>query len=87
MPMKKQDAVKLFGSTLSDLGKALGGKGRSAISQWPDDLTEDQINMVIGAAVRRGIYIPESILKNIQYNQQNLDHLQHKRRVTDHFDF
>jgi len=84
MPMKKQDAVKLFGSTLSDLGNALGGKGRSAISQWPDDLKEDQINMVIGAAVRRGIYIPERILKNIQCDSQNLEHLQRKRRATDY---
>jgi hypothetical protein len=40
----------------------LGGKGKSAISQWPDVLSEDQKNMVIGVAVRRRIKIPESLL-------------------------
>lgn len=61
--MKKKEAIKLFGSTLTDLGNALGGKGKSAISQWPDELTEDQKNMVIGAAVRKGIEVPEPLLK------------------------
>jgi UTP--glucose-1-phosphate uridylyltransferase len=61
--MKKKDAIKLFGSTLTDLGNALGGKGKSAISQWPEELTEDQKNMVIGAAVRKGIKVPKSLLK------------------------
>jgi len=61
--MKKQDAVNLFGKTLKELGVALGGKGKSAISQWPDVLTEDQKNMVIGAAVRRGIDVPKELLK------------------------
>lgn len=61
--MKKQDAIKLFGKTLQDLGNALGGKGRSAISQWNDDLSEDQKNMVIGAAIRKGIQVPEHLLK------------------------
>lgn len=61
--MKKTDAIKLFGSTLTDLGNALGGRTKSAISQWKDDLTEDQKNMVIGAAVRKGIHVPENLLK------------------------
>ncbi|MCK9394189.1 MAG: Cro/CI family transcriptional regulator [Methylobacter sp.] len=61
--MKKKEAIKLFGTTLTDLGNALGGKTKSAISQWPDDLSEDQKNMVIGAAVRKGIKVPESLLK------------------------
>jgi hypothetical protein len=60
--MKKQDAIKLFGSTLEHLGKALGGKGKSAISQWPEILDEDKKNMVIGAAYRRGIKIPDHLL-------------------------
>lgn len=63
MSMKKQDAIKLFGSTLTDLGNALGGKGKSAISQWPNELTEDQKNMVIGAAIRRKITVPEHLLE------------------------
>jgi UTP--glucose-1-phosphate uridylyltransferase len=61
--MKKQDAVKLFGTTLQELGEALGGRGKSAISQWPEVLDEDKKNMVIGAAVRRGIKIPEEFLR------------------------
>jgi len=61
--MKKKDAIKLFGSTLTDLGKALGGKSKSAISQWPDEITNDQKNMVIGAAVRKGIKVPDHLLQ------------------------
>ena len=60
--MKKSDAIKLFGTTLKDLGEALGGRGKSAISQWPDVLDEDKKNMVIGAAVRKGIKIPDHLL-------------------------
>jgi UTP--glucose-1-phosphate uridylyltransferase len=82
--MKKKDAVKLFGNTLSDLGKALGGKGRSAISQWPEDLTEDQTNMVIGAAVRRGIPIPDSLIKNNHVENLLTDSTMNNRRSTDH---
>lgn len=81
--MKKKDAVKLFGKTLSDLGNALGGKGRSAISQWPDELTEDQTNMVIGAAVRHGIHIPDALIKNSQFETQSIDSSNHQRRSTD----
>jgi len=61
--MKKKDAIKLFGSTLTDLGKALGGKSKSAISQWPDEITNDQKNMVIGAAVRKVIKVPDHLLQ------------------------
>lgn len=61
--MKKRDAVNLFGSTLAELGQALGGKSKSAMSQWSDEITNDQKNMVIGAAVRKGIEIPKSLLK------------------------
>ena len=59
--MKKQDAIKLFGKTLDDIGNAVG-RGKSAISQWPDDLNDDQKNLVIGAAVRRGIKVPKEFL-------------------------
>lgn len=64
MGMKKRDAIKLFGSTLEDLGKALNGRGKSTISQWPEELDEDKKNMVIGAAVRRGIKVPHEFLNN-----------------------
>jgi len=69
--MKKTDAIKLFGTTLSDLGKALNNRCKSAISRWPDDLDEDQINMVIGAAVRRRIKIPKILLETIKIKKEN----------------
>lgn len=62
--MTKKEAVLLFGNRLEDLGKALGGKGKSAISQWPEILDEDKKNMVIGAAVRKGIPVPQHILNS-----------------------
>ena len=60
--MTKKEAVNLFGNRLEDLGNALGGRGKSAISQWPEILDEDKKNMVIGAAVRKGIKVPEHLL-------------------------
>lgn len=58
--MKKDEAKKLFGGTIEKLGKAVG-RGKSAISQWPEDLTDDQINLVLGAAIRRGIRVPKEL--------------------------
>lgn len=60
--MKKQDAISIFGGKAVDLAKAVK-KGKSAISQWPEQLTNDQINLVIGAAVRAGKQIPASLIK------------------------
>lgn len=60
--MTKKQAIGLFGTTLADLGLAIGGRGKSAISQWPDLLTDDQINMVLGAALRRGINVPKELI-------------------------
>lgn len=59
--MKKQEAIKIFGTRSIDLAKALG-RVKSAISQWPEDLTEDQINMVVGAAIRSGRAVPNKFL-------------------------
>ena len=59
--MKKEDAKKLFGGTLQTMGKAIG-RTKSAISQWPDELTEDQNNIVVGAAVRKGIHVPKELI-------------------------
>jgi len=59
--MKKSEAIKIFGDKAKDLAAAVK-RGRSAISQWPDDLTNDQINLVIGAAIRSGKSIPEHLL-------------------------
>ena len=58
--MKKVDAIKIFGRKQKDLARALGC-GNSAISQWGDVLTERQKNIVIGAAVRRGIDVNEFV--------------------------
>lgn len=59
--LKKSDAVKMFGKG-KHLAAALG-KTPGAIGHWDEDLTEDQINMVVGAAYRRHIPIPESVFK------------------------
>jgi len=68
--MKKTDAINLFGTRLSDLGNALNNRGRSAICRWPENLDDDQINMVIGAAVRRGIKIPRQLLDSIKITKR-----------------
>jgi transcriptional regulator with XRE-family HTH domain len=47
--MTKKEAIQIFGKTQVDLAKALG-KTKSAISQWPDKLTPDQVRMVLGEA-------------------------------------
>ena len=51
--MRKIDAIRLFGSQ-SRLADALG-VGRSAVSQWPDDLLQRQTDQVTGAAMRLGL--------------------------------
>jgi len=61
--MRKSEAKKLFGEKYVDLARAVG-RGKSAISKWPDDLTEDQINLVIGAALRKGIKIPKKFINS-----------------------
>jgi len=61
--MKKQDAIILFGGKAVLMAKALK-KSKSAISQWPTELDDDQINMVIGAAYRMGLDIPKQLLNN-----------------------
>lgn len=57
--MTKTDACKLFGGTQTALARALG-LGRAAISRWPEELEQDQIDRVIGAAVRLGNVAPGS---------------------------
>lgn len=51
--MLKSEAVLIFGSQ-SELAHAIG-LGRSAVSQWPDVLTQRQIDQVLGAALRLGL--------------------------------
>lgn len=50
--MKKVDAIKLFDSG-AGLARAVG-LTRGRISQWPDDLSQKQADLVMGAAVRLG---------------------------------
>ena len=51
--MNKSAAIKLFGGKQRDLALALGIT-QGAISQWPETLTQRQIDLVMGAALRLG---------------------------------
>lgn len=50
--MKKSEAIDFFGSG-AGLGRAVG-LTRSRISQWSQELTQKQSDMVTGAAMRLG---------------------------------
>ena len=54
IPRTKKEAVELFGSTHSDLAKVLGIT-REAVTMWPEQLNQAQIDRVVGAAVRHGL--------------------------------
>lgn len=51
--MTKTDAIRLFG-TQAALGRALG-LSRGRISQWDEELTQRQADLVMGAALRLGL--------------------------------
>ncbi|RLJ20002.1 hypothetical protein DJ031_06740 [bacterium endosymbiont of Escarpia laminata] len=55
--MRKREAVDIFGGSIPDIAKALS-ISRQAIYQWQDDLSQDQADRVIGAALRCGKKIP-----------------------------
>jgi len=55
--MKKQDAIKLFGSA-RNLALALRIT-RQAIYQWPNKLPQARIDRINGAALRLGKLNPE----------------------------
>jgi hypothetical protein len=59
--MTKTDAIKIFGTRQKHLAEAVGRK-KAAISRWPEELDEDRINLVIGAATRMGIKVPKEML-------------------------
>ena len=65
--MKKSDAIKIFGGKAVDLARAVN-RCKSSISQWPEDLTYDQANLVIGAAIRKGKNIPENLILTFKGN-------------------
>lgn len=50
--MTKKEAAELFGN-YADLARALGIT-KQAISGWPDDLRQEQVDRVNGAAIRLG---------------------------------
>lgn len=58
--MTKDQAAELFGGRDADLARALN-LTRGAISQWPDELTVDQTDRVLGAAMRLGKSIPPEL--------------------------
>lgn len=61
--MKKQIAAKLIFRNQSELARAVG-RHRSTISQWPDELTQQQSDEITGAAIRlrKDIQIPDVVL-------------------------
>ena len=58
--MTKTQAIALFGARQQDLAAAIG-VSRGRISQWPDVLTQRQVDIVIGAAVRLGLLPPQPL--------------------------
>lgn len=60
--MTKREAINLFGYRHKDLAEALGvTEGR--ISQLPDELKPEQVDRVLGAALRLGRLrlVPETV--------------------------
>ena len=64
MPMNKRQAKNLFGGRDQDLARAVGVT-RSAVSQWKDELTQEQIDRVMGAALRLGKLDCQSMAQKI----------------------
>lgn len=53
--MKKADAIQLF-STVRELAEALEIT-RQAIYQWPEDLPQETVDRINGAALRKGLLV------------------------------
>jgi len=49
--MTKQEAIDLFGGKAAYLARALG-ISRSSVSEWPDELTQNLADRVVGAHIR-----------------------------------
>lgn len=58
--MTKKEAADLFGGKQVYLAEALG-LTKGAISLWPDDLTAEQTDRVLGAALRLRRTIPKEL--------------------------
>lgn len=59
--MDKSTAIQIFGSA-SELARALGIT-RQAVYQWREHLSQEQVDRVIGAAIRTGHPIPDAAKK------------------------
>jgi len=53
----KQEAIRLFGGTLRAVGDALG-ISRQAVCQWPEILSQDTSDRLLGAAIRLQLIKP-----------------------------
>jgi DNA-binding transcriptional regulator YdaS (Cro superfamily) len=60
MNLTKQQAVAIF-DTQKALAEALG-LTKGAVSQWPDELDVQRTAAVIGAAVQRGLPVPDGFI-------------------------
>lgn len=54
--MTKDEAASIFGGTQAAMARALG-LTRGAVAQWPIELTDDQIDRIVGAATRMGLHL------------------------------
>lgn len=59
--MRKREAIELF-ETGAGLARAVG-LTRGRISQWPDELTQKQVDLVVGAALRLGKIEPTDAVR------------------------
>lgn len=70
--MTKQEACDIFGGTQVALSRALD-MTRSGISQWADELTQEQTDRVLGAAIRLGLPIPATVVVKLAPTPQPAD--------------
>lgn len=65
--MRKSEAIQIFDSGAA-LARAVG-LSRGRISQWPDELTQKQADLVIGAALRLGKTLPPELAADLEAKQ------------------
>lgn len=64
MTLTKHQAIAIFGNQ-SEIARAVG-LSRSAISLWPEQLTQRQSDLILGAALRLGKPVPEGFIAPIE---------------------
>ena len=65
MEIKTKSDAKLVFTSFKAMAEALG-INPSALSQWPEDLTERQVNEITGAAIRKGLIDPCDAVQHSQ---------------------